>query len=128
MAKTHYIVAISAVSSPFRILTSAPRCAVSASALPPARHGAPPREVVELHRGDAAAASRRSLPQGFASPPPFITPRQSGTIAPVDTQQLLDEPVQTARRLGVEVRLEPFEAPAVLRGAGSASCGARIWC
>jgi hypothetical protein len=35
---------------------------------------------------------------------------------PVDPQQLLDELVQAARRLGVEVRSEPFETPAAMGG------------
>jgi hypothetical protein len=34
----------------------------------------------------------------------------------MDTQQLLDELVQAARRLGVEVRSEPFETPAAMGG------------
>ena len=34
----------------------------------------------------------------------------------VDAQQLLDELVQAARRLGVEVRSEPFETPAAMGG------------
>lgn len=34
----------------------------------------------------------------------------------MDAQQLLDELVQAARRLGVEVRTEPFETPAATGG------------
>jgi hypothetical protein len=34
----------------------------------------------------------------------------------MDAQQLLDELVQAARRLGVEVRTEPFETPAAMGG------------
>lgn len=34
----------------------------------------------------------------------------------MDAQQLLDELVQAAQRLGVEVRSEPFETPAALGG------------
>ena len=34
----------------------------------------------------------------------------------MDAQQLLDELVQAAARLGVEVRTEPFETPAALGG------------
>jgi len=34
----------------------------------------------------------------------------------VDAQQLLDEMVQAAQRLGVEVRSEPFETPAAIGG------------
>ena len=34
----------------------------------------------------------------------------------MDTQQLLDELVQAAQRLGVEVRSEPFETPAAMGG------------
>jgi hypothetical protein len=34
----------------------------------------------------------------------------------VDAQELLDELVQAAQRLGVEVRSEPFETPAALGG------------
>lgn len=47
---------------------------------------------------------------------PFTGARESGTIAPVDAQQLLDELVQAAARLGVEVRTEPFETPAAMGG------------
>ncbi len=45
----------------------------------------------------------------------------------MDAQQLLDELVHAANRLGVEVRTEPFETPAVVE-VGSASCAARISC
>ena len=34
----------------------------------------------------------------------------------MDTRQLLDELVQAAQRLGVEVRSEPFETPAAMGG------------
>lgn len=34
----------------------------------------------------------------------------------MDPQQLLDELIQAARRLGVEVRSEPFETPAAMGG------------
>jgi hypothetical protein len=34
----------------------------------------------------------------------------------VDAQHLLDELVQAAKRLGVEVRSEPFETPAAMGG------------
>ncbi|MGH7412851.1 MAG: hypothetical protein ACREKJ_01450 [Candidatus Rokuibacteriota bacterium] len=36
--------------------------------------------------------------------------------ASMDAQQLLDEMVQAAARLGVEVRTEPFETPAAMGG------------
>jgi hypothetical protein len=46
----------------------------------------------------------------------FTAGRVSGTIPSVDAQQLLDELVLAAQRLGVEVRSEPFETPATLGG------------
>jgi hypothetical protein len=45
---------------------------------------------------------------------------------PVDAQQLLDELVQAAQRLGVEVRTEPFETPAALAGGLCVLRGAHL--
>jgi hypothetical protein len=44
----------------------------------------------------------------------------------MDTQQLLDELVQAAQRLGVEVRSEPFETPAALGGGLCVVRGAHL--
>lgn len=44
----------------------------------------------------------------------------------MDTQQLLDELVQAAARLGVEVRSEPFETPAALAGGLCVLRGAHL--
>ena len=44
----------------------------------------------------------------------------------MDPQQLLDELVQAAQRLGVEVRSEPFETPAVLGGGLCVVRGAHL--
>jgi hypothetical protein len=44
----------------------------------------------------------------------------------VDTQQLLDELVQAAGRLGVEVRAEPFETPAAMGGGLCVVRGAHL--
>jgi hypothetical protein len=44
----------------------------------------------------------------------------------MDTQQLLDELVQAAGRLGVEVRTEPFETPAAMGGGLCVVRGAHL--
>ena len=44
----------------------------------------------------------------------------------MDTQQLLDELVLAARRLGVEVRSEPFETPAAMGGGLCVVRGAHL--
>lgn len=44
----------------------------------------------------------------------------------VDAQQLLDELVQAAARLGVEVRSEPFETPALMGGGLCVVRGAHL--
>jgi hypothetical protein len=44
----------------------------------------------------------------------------------VDAERLLDELVQAARRLGVEVRAEPFETPAAVGGGHCMLRGARL--
>ncbi len=44
----------------------------------------------------------------------------------MDAQQLLDELVQAARRLGVEVRSEPFETPAAMGGGLCVVRGAHL--
>jgi hypothetical protein len=44
----------------------------------------------------------------------------------VDAQRLLDELVQAARRLGVEVRMEPFETPAAMGGGLCVVRGAHL--
>ena len=44
----------------------------------------------------------------------------------VDAQQLLDELVQAAGRLGVEVRSEPFETPALMGGGLCVVRGAHL--
>jgi len=44
----------------------------------------------------------------------------------VDAQHLLDELVQAARRLGVEVRSEPFETPAAMGGGLCVVRGAHL--
>ena len=44
----------------------------------------------------------------------------------MDAQQLLDELVQAAQRLGVEVRSEPFETPAAMGGGLCVVRGAHL--
>ena len=44
----------------------------------------------------------------------------------MDPQHLLDELVQAAQRLGVEVRSEPFETPAVMGGGLCVVRGAHL--